>query len=135
MLAKCLFLLVTPAGFEPATFSLEDKNHAIGCNGLPLAATPKPLIRRPIIKYLTATPCRHLQPNGCSCTSEVRLSMQAETSQPCKGRRGNATAIDRPFRDRGEGDRQGATGRLLRHQNARPGAARVGQPQGLAFRF
>jgi hypothetical protein len=31
---KCLILLATPAGFEPATFSLEGKNHAIGSNWL-----------------------------------------------------------------------------------------------------
>jgi hypothetical protein len=35
---KYLNLLETPAGFEPATFSLEDKNHALGRLGLLAAA-------------------------------------------------------------------------------------------------
>jgi hypothetical protein len=46
--------VATPAGFEPATFSLEDKISAISSNGLQPAASTKPLRHRLFLSLSTA---------------------------------------------------------------------------------
>ena len=65
-----LILLATPAGFEPATFSLEDKNHAWNRLGLLVAAVDKPLIYRHIYIKHHAVLGSLLQASACWRTSE-----------------------------------------------------------------
>jgi len=57
--------MATPAGFEPATFSLEDEYPAICCNRRQFPATANSLTRRENLSQEVASSCGQLQPSAC----------------------------------------------------------------------